>query len=235
MTINESIPLTSRRRHYQYLILTQSLMIVMVMVVFELISGGTNAGSPPVLLPVFGLIAVLISFQMWRMITQFTSNVYIVYSTLVFVFSRFLVAMVLFSPIGKIFSPLQTQIINSFSLALALVGMSVMLFYMINDIFNEEHEISYRLWGAGCIYIMIGSFFGNIFYLIEVFKPGSLGILDQSIIEKLIHSITHSMYVLAGIDTRYEHLSILVRNVSVVESITVNLYLVLLVGRMLSK
>jgi hypothetical protein len=113
--------------------------------------------------------------------------------------------------------------------------MSVMLLYMINDIFNEEHEITYRLWGAGCIYIMIGSFFGNIFYLIEVFRPGSLGVLDQTTMVKLIHSLTHSLYVLAGIDTRYEYLSILVRNVSVVESIAVNLYLVLLVGRMLSK
>lgn len=106
---------------------------------------------------------------------------------------------------------------------------------MINDIFREKHDIIYRLWGSASIYMLIGASFGLFFTLMETIMPREFQLNTPFDIFHFIPCYNFSFYNLAGMDSPYDNFSILVKNMAVIESIFSNLYIVLVVGRLLSK
>ena len=106
---------------------------------------------------------------------------------------------------------------------------------MVTDIFREKHEISYRLWGSASIYVLFGATFGILFILMEMLLPAEFNIYDPTNQFYFTHCYNLSFYTLAGIDSPYEEFSLLVKNVTVIESVLANLFIVLVVGRLLAK
>jgi len=231
----DNLDQVSKKKHYQQLIVLQAIMILLIMIAFQALNEIGIKDINNILTPIFGIMGILLSYVMWSMIRQFTKNPFIIISSLICLFSRFAIAIFINSNLLESLSEVQKDRLVILSILLSIYGMSVMMLFMIQDIFNEEHEITYRLWGAGCIYILIGPLFGNVYNLVEILQPGSIGITGADMSSKLMHSMTHSMYIISSLDSKYEHVSGLIRNISVIESIFINLYIVLLVGRLLSK
>lgn len=109
-----------------------------------------------------------------------------------------------------------------------------MLYYCIIDIFRDTTDTTNRLYGAACIYLMIGISFGSLYDVVNLAFPSSLGLAYGYGLPGYIRCLHYSFSVLSGLDTPYPDAIELVKNIGILESIYSNLYVVLVVGRLLS-
>ena len=140
--IDNNLEHGKKRKHYQQLIVLQAIMIFLIMIVFQVLNENGVKSITGMLPPIFGIMGILLSYVMWSMITQFTKNPIVVISSLFCLFSRFAVAILINSNLLEGISNVQKDYLTILSILLSIYGMSVMMFFMILDIFNEEHEIS---------------------------------------------------------------------------------------------
>jgi hypothetical protein len=89
-----------------------------------------------------------------------------------------------------------------------------------------------KLWGAACIFLMIGISFGSLYDLISVAKPGSLGVAIELGLPNYAECVTYSFSILGGVDSGLQP-SRLIRNISILEAVWGGLYGMLIIGKLL--
>ena len=119
-------------------------------------------------------------------------------------------------------------------LGLTLV-MVVVIAYAIADLFRSPRNTVDKLWGSACIYFMSGIAFASVLYGILLIDPNAFGPgFDPSRDYGYIESLYLSFNSLVGLDTAYPDAIRLVRNTALLEGAWGQLYLVLLIGRVLA-
>ena len=106
--------------------------------------------------------------------------------------------------------------------------------YTIRDVFSGKTLTSDKLWGAACVYLMIGITFGSIYDFINVAYPGSLGAQIPPGWISYTESIYYSFNILGGLEPVYIPESKVVRNLGVIEAVWGNLYAILIIGKLLT-
>ena len=104
--------------------------------------------------------------------------------------------------------------------------------FTIRDIFSGKFLSPDKLWGAACVFLMIGISFGSLFDLITIAIPGSLGANIELGLPNYSECVTYSFSVLGGVDSGLTP-SRLIRNISVLESVWGNIYGMLIIGKLL--
>jgi hypothetical protein len=89
-----------------------------------------------------------------------------------------------------------------------------------------------KLWGAACIFLMVGISFGSLFDLLTIINPGSLGADIELGLPNYSECVTFSFCILGGVDSGLEP-SKLIRNISTIEAVWGNIYAMLIIGRLL--
>ncbi len=116
-----------------------------------------------------------------------------------------------------------------------LIGFSLVFYIMLKDIFLQKHDLTYSLLGASNIYFTIPILFCYLYSLIAVHDP-SLVHADPMIIKTvLFNCFDYSWYVLAGIDYPGERIGEVLQSVAILEAISGNLFIVFIIGRLMSK
>ena len=116
---------------------------------------------------------------------------------------------------------------------LALIQLEVIAF-AIRDLFRSRIRAADRLWGTACIYFMSGFAFASIYATILLMRPNAFGVpLDQEAYT-YFETVYLSFNALVGLDTSYPQATRLVRNLCLVEGLWSQLYMVLLIGRLLT-
>jgi hypothetical protein len=105
--------------------------------------------------------------------------------------------------------------------------------YAIRDIFSGEFLTPDKLWGSACIFLMIGISFGSLYDLICIIRPGSLGEAIELGLPSYSECVTYSLSVLGGLDPNHPNAVRLIRNISVLEAVWSNLFVVLIVGKLM--
>jgi hypothetical protein len=108
------------------------------------------------------------------------------------------------------------------------------IMYCIFDIFSHGSTNLNKLWGAACIYLMIGITFGSTYDLICFWKNDALGVRYALGIESYTQCIAFSMTTISGIDPPHSNIHPIIKSISIVEAIWSNLFVMILVGRLLS-
>ena len=116
---------------------------------------------------------------------------------------------------------------------LAVVQFEVIGF-AIRDLFRSRHHAADRLWGSACIYFMSGFAFASLFAVVLLLDPGAFGPQLGASAYIFFETIYLSFNALVGLDTSYPQAIRLVRNLSLIEGLWSQLYLVLLIGRLLT-
>jgi hypothetical protein len=106
--------------------------------------------------------------------------------------------------------------------------------YCIFDIFSQGSSNLNKLWGAACIYLMIGITFGSTYDLICFWKNDALGMRYALGIESYTQCIAFSMTTISGIDPPHNNIHPIIKSISIVEAIWSHLFVMILVGRLLS-
>ena len=104
--------------------------------------------------------------------------------------------------------------------------------FAIRDIFSGGFMTGDKLWGAACIFLMIGISFGSLFDLITIIKPGALGANIELGLPNYSECVTYSFCILGGVDPGLEPTR-LIRNISTIEAVWGNIYGMLIIGRLL--
>jgi len=174
------------------------------------------------------------NYLTYELIKDLTDNKFIQYFILILLWFAVIVGIITgLNVVDKISS---LYLIMSLStMVCSFLAFVVLLFYMVYDIFNEKHDVSYRLWGSAVIYVLIGATFGMFYSIIAIALPSQFNFTTEVDLFRFIPCYNFSFYTLAGIDNPYGNFGILIKNIGVVESIFSNLYIVLVVGRLLSK
>ncbi|CAN0410154.1 unnamed protein product, partial [Phaeothamnion confervicola] len=169
-------------------------------------------------------------YLLWDMLRNFTRRRFILWGVLSLEIVIFLGAVVLnnfFHDIAHI------DQINA-SLHMGLCAVEVLTIYVaMRDMFEGPLQTVDKLWASGAIYFLSGFAFANIFnavHLLDHGAYGTTGVVDHtSYFEGLYLSFTS----LSGADNMYVNRSHLIRNLCVLECTFGQLYLVLLISRVL--
>lgn len=223
-----------RLKGYKFILIGQLLVAISFLFLYEFFFRHPFQGWRMILTGWIGILMMLMNYLSYELIKDLTENNFIrklIFSFLwIGVLSGILGATGIFEE-----GTANYKLLSGFSVSFSLISFVILLYFMFADIFRESHDITYRLWGCASIYLLIGSAFGLFFTLLEIIYPEEFGISTVYDIFHFIPCYNFSFYNLAGIDAPFENFSLLVRNIAVIESIFSNLYIVLVVGRLLSK
>jgi hypothetical protein len=116
-----------------------------------------------------------------------------------------------------------------------LVGFGIVFFILLKDVFSRRHDLSYALLGAANIYFMIPVIFTYFYTLVAIHDPSMVQADPLAIRSLLFNCFDYGWYVLAGIDPPGEKYSEIIRSISILESISANLFVVFIIGRLMTK
>lgn len=181
----------------------------------------------------FGGIYVLI---MWDMLRNFTSNKTLIVSLFIIIMGTYAFALVTVNPIWKLFETQEEQRPSLlFIHSVLFIVEATVIYFAIFDIFSGKKVSQEKLWGSACIYLMIAISFGSVYDLINIANPGAMGQQVNLGLESYTACIAYSMTILGGMETPYPDAIPLITNLGIIESVWANLFIVLLVGRLLGQ
>ena len=116
-----------------------------------------------------------------------------------------------------------------------LAGFGLVFYILLKDIFSQKHDLIYSLLGASNIYFMIPLIFCYVYSLVAVHDP-SLVHADPFVIKTLLFNcFDYSWFVVAGIDYPGEKIGEAIQSIAILESISANLFIVFIIGRLMTK
>ncbi|NJN42091.1 MAG: hypothetical protein HC811_07595 [Flammeovirgaceae bacterium] len=222
-----------KAKDYRNVVILQILIIGFGLTLSGPIIEESGSQLSKFIISIFSFFGALYSFLLWDLLRNFTKSKVIILSTLIVLSIIVLTGILTEFPYYQVleFSDRQTYLLilhgALFPIELIVIG------FAIRDIFSGSNLTPDKLWGAACVFLMVGISFGSLYDLISIAKPGSLGVSLELGLPNYSECVTFSMCILGGIDHGLEP-SRLVRNISAIESVWGVLYGMLIIGKLLS-
>lgn len=224
-----------KRKDYRNVVILQFLIIFSALLLNDIlkIAGIENTYIfRDILFLALGGIYVLV---LWDLLRNFTQNRILVHAMFYIILSAYVLALVTVNPIWKVFEG-EEQRPYLFIIHFVLFSVeATVIYFAIIDMFSGNKLSQEKLWGSACIYLMIGISFGSVYDLINIANPGSLGATLALGLESYTACIAYSMTILGGQDPAFPDAIPLVYNLGIIEAVWSNLFIVLLVGRLLGQ
>jgi len=224
-------------KDYKNIVALQTLIILSALLLKDILAmSGMNVHTSNVFRDVlFLLLGGLYVYILWDLLRNFTQNRPLVIILLGFIVFALGLAFVTVNPFYQFFDTEAEQRIYLFFIHLVLFAVeTTVIFHSIYDIFSGHRLSEEKIWGSACIFLMIGISFGSLYDLINIVNPGSMGVPLAQGLESYTTCISYSMTIIGGHES-YPNAIPLITNLSVVEAVWSNLFVVLLVGRLLGK
>jgi hypothetical protein len=233
-TLNEEELQSEKLKDYRRVVSLQIIIVVFGMIMSALFDPGKKDFPGLLTNLLFSGFGVIYSFLLWDLLRNFTQNQYLIVSIFFTLVLIVLVGLVVENPFVKIIAPdLRRPFLLGIHGALFPIEILVIGFTIV-DVFRGNFLSSERLWGAACIFLMIGISFASLYDLISIIHPGSLGVIIPLGLESYSECIYYSFNVLGGLDTAYPEPIKLIRNLGVIEAVWGNLFTVLIIGKLLT-
>jgi hypothetical protein len=221
-----------KQKDYRNTVIIQILIVVLGLTITEPVIDDPKSQEAKLIISIFLTFSAAYVFLLWDLLRNFTPN-------------RFLIIVIFFALAGIFVAGSMVefpyyQLLHVPDRRIFLLILHGLLFpievtvisFAIRDIFSGGFLTPDKLWGAACVYLMIGISFGSLFHLIDMARPGSLGVTQELGMPNYSECIAYSFSVLGGVDpgTTTSHF---VRNISVLEGIWGALYSMLIIGKLL--
>lgn len=161
-------------KDFNHVVAVQTALILTAMVVRDL--PGLTGISPamPWLESLFFAILGLYVWFLWDLLRNYIRNRPLLIGLLVLIMGTFVEGVVVANPFFTIVEgPVFRMLTDIIMCTLMLVELCVIVF-TIREIVVRELPISEQLWGAVCIYLIIGIMFGSIYELVCIIELNSL-------------------------------------------------------------
>lgn len=215
---------------------TVILQVVLFLVVLLLEDMSRLVGFPlneQFLEVLFHLMVAVYMGLLWDMLRNFTRQRWVSRAVLATLIGAFFTLFVLDVFLGKAqFEAVGLRLFCHF--AIFSVEM-VTIVFAINDLFRGPRTAVDKLWGSACIYFMSALAFTSVYYSVLLINPLAFGRELSADSWALFEALYLSLNSLVGLDTVYPDSIRLVRNLVLTEGVWSELYMVLLIGRLLTK
>ncbi len=174
-------------------------------------------------------------FFLWDMLRNYTSSKKVIVINFIFIMGVFLSG---FIGVNPFFPMAPTAGYRVFLAAVQVCLMAVevsVIYYTILEFFKKDLGLPIKLWGAACIYMMIGLTFGSFYEILCIAQTDCLGIDIPLRTLAMMKRVGFSFMVLSGMGFPYQHVSELMYAAGTVEALWGQIFIVLIVGRLLVK
>jgi hypothetical protein len=221
-----------KAKDYRNIVLMQVTIVVMGLTLSGPFIEDPTSETSKLIITIFSAFAAIYAFLLWDLLRNFTRSTVLIIS--VFVVLAFIIILGI---LGEFPYYQIIHIENRQGYLLLLHGILfpveiTVIAFTIRDLFSGSFLTSDKLWGAACVFLMIGISFGSLYDLITIANPGSLGINVDLGFPNYSECVTYSFCILGGMDSGLET-SRLIRNISVIEAVWANLYGILIIGKLL--
>ncbi|MBS1976871.1 MAG: hypothetical protein JST46_05845 [Bacteroidetes bacterium] len=221
-----------KAKDYRNVVVIQVLIVVFGLILAEPVLEDSRSEVSKLIITIFSGFGALYAFLLLDMLRNFTEN-----KALISVIFIVLVTIVLTGILAEFPYYQIIEVHNRQAYLFTLHGFLfpielTVIGFAIRDIFSGGFLTSDKLWGAACVFLMIGISFGSLYDLISIARPGALGAEIELGLPNYSECVTYSFSVLGGVDTGLQPVR-LVRNISTLEAVWGNLYGMLIIGKLL--
>jgi len=222
-----------KRKDYRNIVFIQVIIIVLGLVLSTFTDFDNPGARDKLVITIFSSFGAVYAFLLWDLLKNFTKS-----RALIKLFLALLVFITILGLLGEFPYYKILDIENRRMYLLLIHGLLfpievTVIGFAIADLFSGQVFNMGKLWGAACVYLMIGITFGSLYDLINIISPAAFGVELSLGLSSYSESVYYSFNILGGLDTVYPNAIKLVRNVGVIEAVWANLYAILIIGKLL--
>jgi hypothetical protein len=221
-----------KQKDYRNTVIIQTLIVVLGLTITEPVIDNPESPESKFIISIFLTFSAAYVFLLWDLLRNFTSSRWLITTIFIALWGIFLAGTMVEFPYYHILHVPDRRIFLLMLHGLLFPVEVTVIGFAIRDIFSGGYLSPDKLWGAACVYLMVGISFGSLYHLIDMASPGSLGVTQLLGMPNYSECIAYSFSLLGGVDpgTTTSHF---VRNISVLEGIWGALYAMLIIGKLL--
>lgn len=226
--------LNEKKKDYRNIVLLQAILVVTGLMISEyLVPGDTTTASKLVTMIMSGFAAVY-AYMLWDILRDFTNRVWLIRLIFIVITVVVMLGLITEFPYYKLITvPDRRLYLLTLHSIIFLIEVTV-IGYSIVDVFSGKILTGEKLWGAACVYLMIGISFASLYDIINFIHPGCFGVNLELGLPSYTECIYHSFSILGSGDSSYDHPIRVVRNLSAIEVVWGNLFAMLIIGKLLT-
>jgi hypothetical protein len=222
-----------KQKDYRNVVLIQIVIIVLGLTLSEPLIADPRSAESKMIITVYSFFGAAYAFLLWDLMRNFTDTRWLIITIFTVLSGIVVVGILVEFPYYQILQvPDRQQYLLTIHGFLFPIEITVIGF-TIRDIFSGKFLASDKLWGAACVYLMIGISFGSLYDLITIARPGSLGVNAELGWANYSECVKFSFGILGGVDSGIDDPSRLIRNISVFEGVWGQIYAMLIIGKLL--
>lgn len=221
-----------KAKDYRNVVVIQIMLVVLGLILYEPLLEDSKSEISKLIITIFSFFGAVYAFLLWDLLRNFTDNKILIVAILIVLFGIVAAGMLVEFPYYQIIqvTDRQTYLLTLhgvlFPIEVTVIG------FAIRDLFSAGFITSDKLWGAACVFLMVGISFGSLYDLITIARPGSLGVDIELGLPNYSECVTYSFGILGGIDSNLNPTK-LIKNISIIESVWGVLYAMLIIGKLL--
>ncbi len=221
-----------KTKDYRNIVIIQVIIVSVGLILSEQLLIDSKSSESKLIISIFSFFGAIYAFLQWDLLRNFTFNRTIINTIFIALIGIMIMGILVEFPYYQII-----QVPNRQAYLLTLHGVLfpievTVISFAIRDLFSGSHMTPDKLWGAACVFLMIGISFGSLYDLITIAKPGSLGVDIELGLPNYAECVSYSFSILGGVGSEL-HPTRLIRNISVLEAVWGSLYGMLIIGKLL--
>ncbi len=221
-----------KAKDYRNVVMIQIVLVVAGLLLYEPLLEDSSSDISKLIITLFSTFGAVYAFLLWDLLRNFTTSRFLVISILVLLVGIVTAGILVEFPYYQIVHVADRQtyllILHGVLFPIEVTVIS----FAIRDMFSAGFITSDKLWGAACVFLMVGISFGSLYDLISIARPGSLGTDIELGLPNYSECVTYSFSVLGGIESDLKPTK-LIKNISIIESVWGTLYAMLIIGKLL--
>lgn len=214
-----------KRKDYRNVVTAQAVLLGLSLLTDDLLK------SPTVTFALFQLCCAVYLGLIWDLSRNFTFKRHIPNGL-----GITSLAVVLVSLLNNLifWSPERGDAINCLLHAVTVLVQAIVFALGLRDLVRGPRNAADKLWAAAGLYIMLGIGYGELIHVVHLLQPGSLGPDIPATVAGFHEALYVSFATLTGADVAINGISHFCRNLLVLESLLSQLYVVMLISRLLA-
>jgi fluoride ion exporter CrcB/FEX len=221
-----------KTKDYRNIVIIQVIIVSVGLVLSEQLLIDSKSNESKLIISIFSFFGAIYAFLQWDLLINFTSNRIIIKTIFIALIGIMIMGILVEFPYYQIIQVPDRQVYLLTLHGILFPIEVTVISFAIRDLFTGSHMTPDKLWGAACVFLMIGISFGSLYDLITIAKPGSLGVDIELGLPNYAECISYSFSILGGVGSEL-HPTRLIRNISVLEAVWGSLYGMLIIGKLL--
>ena len=166
-----------KAKDYRNIVVIQIMIVGLGLLLYEPLLEDSKSEISKFIISIFSLFGAAYAFLLWDLLRNFTDSKILIVVILTVLFGIVIAGILVEFPYYQ-FVHVSDRQLYLFILHGFLFPIEVTVIgFAIRDLFSAGFITSDKLWGAACVFLMVGISFGSLYDLISIVRPGSLGLI----------------------------------------------------------